>query len=141
MAYTTQSQIIIAAGGQVAFDQIFDYDGDGVADADVIAQAMIAADGLIDQYLRNRYRNGIVSPSPSLQMLAADEAVYYGKKYKPALGVTAQDVEERASRLRELEAFRDGKNNPENPSPAAQEQTSKAVFVENLGAVSRRNIY
>ncbi len=139
MAYATQILLVLHAGGQASFDQLFDFDGDGVADADAIARAQAAADGWIDQYLRLRYVTPIATPTETLKGLAADEAIYQIKKWKPALGVTPQDVEERTQRMHELEAMRDGKNRPDEPAPA-KSSAVKAEFVENCGDVSRKNL-
>lgn len=139
MAYTTQPILILHAGGQAAFDQLFDFDGDGVADPDAIARAQAAADGWIDQYLRLRYATPVAIPSETLKGIAADEAIYQVKKWKPALGVTPQDVEERTQRMRELEAMRDGKNRPDEPLPV-QSTAVRAEFVANGSDVSRDSL-
>lgn len=137
MAYSTQPQIVIACGGQTAYDQLFDYDGDGVGDSDVLAQAQAYADGLINTYLWLRYRT-VASPSPVLQMLAADEAVYFARKYKPALGVTEPDEKQHESRLKTLEAMRTGAQRPDDPAPPASSAAGKAAFVESDSPMSRR---
>lgn len=138
MPYATQPQIVIACGGQVAFDQVFDYDGDGVADPAVIAQAQLAADGFINGYLWLRYKT-VANPSGTLQMLAADEAVYYARKYKPGLGLTPEHIADHEQRMKTLEAMRKGEMRPDDPAPAASSAASKAVFVENDSAMSREN--
>lgn len=138
MPYATQPQIVIACGGQTAFDQVFDYDEDGVADVTVIAQAQTAADGLINGYLWLRYKT-IESPSGTLQMLAADEAVYYARKYKPGLGLTPDHIKEHEMRLATLDAMRKGEQRPDDPAPPASSAAHKAVFVENTSHMSRKH--
>lgn len=138
MSYATQAQIVIACGGQVAFDQLFDFDGDGVADASVVAQAQTASDGLINQYLWLRYKT-IANPSGTLQMLAADQAVYYARKYRPGLGLTPEHVAEHGERLKMLEAMSRGELRPDDPAPPHSSAAGKAVFVENCSPMSRKN--
>jgi phage gp36-like protein len=135
MSYATQAQIVIACGGQVAFDQLFDYDGDQVADVDVIAQAQTAADALINSYLRF-----VTNPSLVLQMLAADEAIYCARKYRPALGATEDDHAQHKARREMLADMRDGKIRPDEPVVVASSDAgSKAIFVENCSPMSRAN--
>ena len=135
MSYATQPQIVIACGGQVAFDQLFDHNGDGAADASVVAQAQTAADSLINSYLRF-----VTSPSLVLQTLAADEAVFYARKIRPALGVTADDTAQRDQRMKMLADMRDGKVRPDEPVVVASSDAgSKAVLVENCSPMSRAN--
>jgi phage gp36-like protein len=138
MPYATQPQIVIACGGQAAFDQLFDYDGDGVADATVIAQAQTAADALINSYLWLRYKT-VDNPSPVLQMLAADEAVFYARKYRPALGVTPDDVKQQEMRIATLEKMSRGEIRPDDPAPPSSNAGNRAVFVDNCSDMSRAN--
>jgi phage gp36-like protein len=137
MSYSTQAQIVIACGGQAVYDQLFDYDGDGVGDADVLAQAQAYADGLINTYLWLRYQT-VANPSPILQMLSADEAVYYAKKYKPRVGVSPDDVTQHELRLKTLESMRTGALRPDDPAPPPSSAAHKAAFVESCSPISRR---
>lgn len=139
MPYATQALLVLHCGGQATFDQLYDFNGDGVADADAIARALSAADGWIDQYLRLRYATPIAVPSETLKGISADEAIYQVKKWKPTLGVTEQDVAERTQRMHELEAMRDGKNRPDEPAPV-QSSAVRAEFVANSSAVSRDSL-
>lgn len=137
MTYSTQAQVVIACGGQAAYDQLFDYDGDGTADPDVLAQAQAYADGLINTYLWLRYQT-VANPSPILQMLSADETVYYTRKYKPGIGASAEDVSQHELRLKMLEAMRTGALRPDDPAPPASSAAGKAAFVESNSPLSRR---
>lgn len=136
MPYATQDQIVIACGGQTVFDQLFDNNEDGTADADVIAQAQTAADALINSYLWTRYKT-VANPSPVLQMLAAEEAVYHVRKYKPALGLSAQDIADHADRIKTLEGMSKGMIRPDVDDPAPSGNGAKAVFIENCSPMSR----
>ena len=136
MAYSTQAQIVIACGGQAAYDQLFDFNGDGVGDPDVLAQAQTAADALIDTYIWLRYQT-VANPSPVLQMLAAHEAVYYARECRPTLGLTETEIKLHEARLATLEKMRTGALRPDDPAPPMSDAASKATFVENCSPMSR----
>lgn len=137
MAYATQTEIQMAAGGTDRFLSLTDWNGDGSVDADVVTEAQSRADGWIDGYLRLRYSTPIANPSATLARLAADEAVYWMRKSRGMLG--EQDIEQRKERERELEAMRDGKLRPDEPTPA-KSSAVVAVVVENCNPVSRSGL-
>ncbi|MBA2718927.1 MAG: DUF1320 domain-containing protein [Chloroflexi bacterium] len=108
MAYTTQADLELAAGGPDRFVDLADWDGDGVADADVVARAQADADATINRYLRGRYTCPIANPTPELRNLAADLAVYWIKKTKGMTALTLGDVEDQKGRIDVLEQYRSG---------------------------------
>lgn len=139
MAYATQTQIQMAAGGPDRFVQLADWNGDGTVDADVIAEAQARADGWIDQYLRERYTTPIATPSDTLIRLAADEAVYWLRKSRGLLAQDEQDVEQRKDRERQLQDMAAGKIRPDEPLPTKSTAVG-AAFVENCSPVSRAGL-
>jgi phage gp36-like protein len=139
MAYATQAQIQMAAGGPERFVQLFDWDRDGVADANVIAEAQARADGWIDGFLRLRFSTPVANPSDTLVRLAADEAVYWCRKARGMNGLTPEDIQGRKDRELQLEAMRDGKLRPDEPLPA-KSTAIVATIVENCDPVSREGL-
>jgi phage gp36-like protein len=137
MAYATQEQIQIAAGGAAALLQLADFDNDGVIDADVIARAQVTADGLIDGYLRIRYVTPIASPTATLTGLAADEAVYQIRKWRN-MANSPENLKEREQRISELEAMGKGIIRPDGPAPAKSDAV-RAVWIPNCSPMSRKN--
>ena len=76
MPYTSQADLE-ARYGAAELLAIADRDGDGLADAAVVAQAIADADAEIDSYLGGRYAVPLAEPAPLLvQRLAADMARY-----------------------------------------------------------------
>lgn len=76
MPYATTAQIQVAAGGAVKLVEVFDWDGDGVPDADVIAQLQTEADSWIDSFVGKVAALPIAEPSVQLSALSASEVVY-----------------------------------------------------------------
>lgn len=136
MTYAQQNDIQMAAGGAVALVGLADWNGDGVADVDVIAQAQAAADGMIDGHLRLKLTATDLAalrtaPTPTIVELAAAEAVYWMKKSRGM--VSPEDIDLRKERERQLDLIRAGQFRPAD-SPSAQ----RATFIENCHHVSRK---
>ncbi len=106
MAYASQSDIQMAAGGEERLIQLADWDNDGIVDPAVIARAQDAADAFVNAYLRNRYTTPIAAPTPELVRLAADEAVYWMRSARNQ--TSEEDREMRRLRVTELEQARAG---------------------------------
>lgn len=136
MSYATIADLTLAAGGEVKLVALFDEDLDGVADADLLARAQAAADGLLDGHLRLKLGLAELeylraNPTTTISSLAADEAVYWRKK---ALGMaTPEDIDARKERERQLALIRAGQFRPAD-APKAQ----RAVFIENDTEFSRK---
>ncbi len=135
MSYATESQLVIAAGGQEAFDQLIG-GFDGSVGADVIAQAMAAADAWIDGFLRIRYATPIATPSVDLQTLAADEAIFRIRKWKNRAALTEDHTKDHAERESTLKAMGKGEIRPDDPAPSPSSAV-KSEFVENCSPMSR----
>lgn len=66
-----------AAFGKGQLRELADRDGDGVADATVVAKALADADATIDGYLSGRYALPLATTPPLLARIAGDLALYY----------------------------------------------------------------
>lgn len=137
MSYASEDDIEMAAGGADALLALADWDGDGEPDEEVIARAQAAADGVIDGHLRLRMSAADLerlreTPGPLLSELAAAEAIYWMKKSRNM--ASAEDIEHRKERERQLDLMRAGQFRPDDkPNP------QRATFVENDGPVTRKN--
>lgn len=116
MAYATQTQIQLAAGGAARLVQAADWDNDGALDTDVLAQAQNAADGWIDSYARLRFATPIAAPSTTLVRIAAEEAVYWLRKQRGM--VTDDDRKDHEERERWCKDLAAGRVRPDEPLPA-----------------------
>jgi phage gp36-like protein len=138
MPYATQAQLVIAAGGLEAFNQLFD-SFEGSTAADVIAQSQAAADGWIDGFLRMRFATPIASPPLTIQILAAEESVYCARKWRSRAAITEDQHKDHEAREATLKAIASGSIRPDEPAPA-QSTAVRAEFVTNSGAVSREKL-
>jgi hypothetical protein len=137
MSYATDDQIELAAGGADRLVALADWNGDGTADAEVLARAKEASDGLIDGNLRLKLGAADLArvratPTPTLSAIAAAEAVYWMRQARSMVG--PEDVEHRKERERQLAAMNAGTFRIDD-EPEAQ----RAVFIENDGEVTRKN--
>lgn len=116
MPYATEEDITLAAGGTKKFVELFDWDDDGTADANVLAAAQAWADAEIDGYLRNRYEPlPVAAPSVQLRQLAADEVVYWVKARLGELADTDIVNQNHKDRIAVLEQMRAGTIRPDSP--------------------------
>lgn len=132
MAYASRKDIEHAAGGAVRLVQLADWDGDGVADDDVIASARDKAEGIIDSYAAMRYAVPVARPSRTFVQLAAEETVYWLRERRGRLDDThhlARDL-----RLQWLVQLAKGRVRPSEPLPP------KSRAVVNRYGKSRRAV-
>ena len=134
MPYASATELSMAAGGAERFRDLTDWDGDGVADESVVAEALARADGLIDSYLRLRYATPIAGASDTLKRLSADEAVYWLRKSRGM--VSDQDAEQHKERLTLLSQMREGKLRPDEPLPT-KSTAVRGAWVNSASDVSR----
>lgn len=137
MSYATDADIELAAGGEDRLRALADWDEDQTADADVIAKAKLAADGLIDAHLRLKLGPDDLArvratPTATLAELAAAEAIYWIKSKRGM--ASADDVDQRKERERALKMMNAGSFRVDD-TPKAQ----RATFIENCGEVTRKN--
>lgn len=135
MPYTTQIDLEDAAGGAARFVELADFDGDGVADAAMVARAQAAADGFVDAHLRKFSAADLerlrASPSDTIRRLAADETIFRLREHRRQIG--DDDRESQKLRKAELEAMRADKLRPDD------QKQPRARWVENDDPVSRKN--
>lgn len=122
MAYATEAQIALAAGGATRLLQIADWDGDGLVDATVIAWAQLTADALIDAHSMMRFAALVDSTAAVVDfavMLAANEAVYQLRCNRGQ--ASEKDERDAAARLELYRAIAAGTIRPADPLPDASE--------------------
>lgn len=136
MPYASQNQITLAAGGATAFDQLFDWDGDGTPDANVIAEAQLRADGWIDGFLRKRFKTPVAAPSDTLIRISADECVYWARTARPGVGIDQRDVDKHKEREQYLQDLADGKKGLDEPNPPKSSEV-RGVQVALGGHITR----
>ena len=108
MAYCTQSDVQIAAGGPDRLLQLADPSGSGVIDAAYVTRAIEQAAGWIDGFAQKLYDVPVNPVPPALRDVNADEAVFLLKSRRDM--VNELDVKLHDARKELLEQFRDGHN-------------------------------
>ena len=136
MSYASTDDLELAAGGESNLRDLADWDGDGTADAEVMARALEAADGMIDGHLRLKLGPDELAalraaPTATISEIAASEAIYWLKKSRGM--ASSDDIEMRKERERQLGLMRAGQFRTAD-SPKAQ----RATFVENDGPITRK---
>lgn len=133
MPYTTQQDLDDAAGGADRFRQLADFDGDGVADAAMVARLQAEADGWIDAHLRRFSAADLASlraaPTATIKGLAAAEVIFRMLEKRRTIG--DEDLELRKQRAEQLRDMRADELRP------ADTKTARARFVDNEDDVSR----
>lgn len=135
MAYATTDDLVHAAGGQDRYVQLFDWDGDGTADAGVIERAQLLADGRIDGYARKRFATPIANPSATLRAFAAKLVVLEARITRGVIG----DAEVKSAEMAAKEWLEDlaaGRVSPSDPEPT-RSPNSTVTIVENASPFSR----
>jgi phage gp36-like protein len=135
MPYATTEDLVHACGGADRYIQLFDWDGDGTADVDVIERAHLLADGKIDGYARKRFATPIASPSSTLRAFAADLVVHETRKVRGVIGEAEVQAAERSHRMW-LEDLAAGKVSSSDPEPT-RTSSSTVTTVENASPFSR----
>lgn len=75
MAYFSRRDLVLAAGGDDAFVQLTDWDGDGQPDEDVIAEYSALAEGVLDSFAV-KYETPIAHPNKAVRLHASHEAIW-----------------------------------------------------------------
>lgn len=136
MPYTTQQDLDDAAGGSARFVELADFDGDGVADAAMVARAQAAADGFVDAHLRKFSPADLAAlratPTSTIKRIAADETIFRLREQRRQIGQDDRDSQK--LRRDELAAMRTDDLRP------ADTKAPRAVFVENTDDVSREGL-
>lgn len=136
MPYASTTEIQIAAGGGERFVALFDWDGDTIADVNVVAQFQTQVDGWIDSYCGRRFAVPIATPTAALSLCAAEEVVYRAMNKR---GMSSDD-DHRAhdQRVKWLEGIASGRVVPSEPEPPAASSVVTAwVSADSDSPISR----
>lgn len=135
MPYATTDDLVHAAGGDDRYVQLFDWDGDEVADVRVIERAQLLVDGKIDGYARKRFATPIANPSATLRAFAAELVVHETRKIRGVIGDAEAQAAERSHR-QWLEDLAAGKVSPSDPEPTRSPNSTVSI-VANESDFSR----
>lgn len=137
-SYSTTSQLKTAAGGDVGYVQVFDWNTDGSADDDKIAELQEQVDRWIDSFCGTRYAVPMESPNAALTQLAAEEVVFRARRDR---NMTTQDHrDDHKARTEWLQDVARGKAVPCDPQPAKAASVRSAWVDRNADDVSRENL-
>lgn len=102
MPYCTAADLIIAAGGEKRLRELADWDGDAIADSDVIAKAIASADATVNGEVGNRYAVPLAQEdvTPLINTISMEEAVYAMIRWRRQ--TTESDVENHVERMKQL---------------------------------------
>jgi phage gp36-like protein len=104
MAYCTQEDVQMAAGGSDRLRALSDFESTGAIDPAVVADAIAEADAAIDEYLHKRHTVVLLPPVPAgIRRVSAAEAVFIMKERRGM--VTETDLvlhDQRAKRLDDI---------------------------------------
>lgn len=89
MAYCTQSDLELAAGGAEHLIQLCDQDDTGLLDDGKMTRAIELAQSIVDSYVSKVMAVPVASPTKALILHTALVAVYWLKKWAPS--ATAED--------------------------------------------------
>jgi phage gp36-like protein len=93
VAYSSQDDVVIAAGGSRALAELTDLDGalNGEIDPAVLAAAIGDADAMIDTYVGRNKQVPLQAPIPQIiKRLSADEALYLLRMRRQMVGEAEQ---------------------------------------------------
>jgi len=141
MAYATQAELEMAAGGLESLVQLTDDAGTGTLGTAVLAVAQSAADGWVDSYAQRRHATPFAAPVPArIRLLAAEATVYLLKRRRRMIAETDKIAhDERETWLRDLAK---GLVSPgTDPVPAKSTAVVPAIVEldENVG-ISRESL-
>jgi phage gp36-like protein len=129
-SYASTTEIQTAAGGAARYVELFDWDGDRAADADVVTQLQLEVDSWIDSFAGRRYKVPLESPSAVLRQHAAEEAVFRARAKRNLAADDDRTAHE--ERLRWLEHVAAGRVVPCDPLPA-KASTNRSAWVSRDG--------
>lgn len=107
MAYSTQADVEIAAGGAQRLVHLSDFAGTQNVNVGVVARAIADADAWINSWISKRYQVPVSPVPPDLIRLSSSEAVFLMKQWRSMAADT--DVQLHEERERELKDIADGK--------------------------------
>jgi phage gp36-like protein len=138
MAYATQAQMEIAAGGAARLVELSDWDSDGTADTTVIAQCLAEVDSIINSYAAAKYAVPVEDPSVAFQAIAAAEYVYWLTQKRRL--VSPEDKEAHDERVAWLVKLSKGQVLPSDPTPTKSSAVKSAWVDRASDDVSRSSL-
>lgn len=108
MAYSTITDVEIAAGGERALRELSDVNSDNAVNAAVVESAIAESDAVINTYVHKRYGVDLVAPvPPAIRTLSASMAVFTLKSRRRNL-LNEVDVQLQQQRIDMLGKFAKG---------------------------------
>lgn len=138
MAYATQAQMAVAAGGDARLLELADWDNDGEVDSSVLSQCIAEVDSMIDSYAATRYTVPVADPSVAFQAVAASEYVYWLRQKRSL--VSAEHKDEHDERVAWLVRLSKGQVLPSDPTPTKSGAVKSAWVDRTTDDVSRDSL-
>lgn len=138
MAYASQTDVQLAAGGAERLVQLADYAASGSANPDVIASVLAEAEAIVNKSIQLRYAVPLAEPIPSIiRTLVAREAVWLMKLARDM--VTEADLTAHTERMAVLKDIADGRMAlGASPTPLKSSHVvDRATGPDDLRPVSR----
>lgn len=108
MAYISSDDLKIPIGGNTAFIEAADLDGDGAVDPTVVTQVIARAQGIVDGFLGSRYAVPLASPSDLVKNITLDIARWflYSNRGMGDLELARRNYHDALSLLKDIAAGR-----------------------------------
>lgn len=127
MAYCTEMDVQIAAGGKRALVELSDQERDGGVNSSVVTAAIEYAQGLINTRVQKRHAIDLEEASAAIKWICAHEAVFRLREFRHM--VTADDSKLHEERMATLEAIAKGEATVgAEPLPAKSELVPDAHY-------------
>jgi len=108
MAYSSQADVQVVAGGAARLRELSDFENAGAIDPAVVEQAITHADAWIDTFVQMRFAVPLETTPGAVNMLSANEAIYQMRKWRGM--ATPEDDDDHEKRETLLTAFANGAN-------------------------------
>lgn len=143
--YCNESDLETASGGPDAFVQLFDFDADGAADAQVITKAITRAERVVNSYVAKQYTVPVTEPASAvdeLRDIAAELAVYFTKGWRGGHTISQQEIDHHTETIKWLEGVSKGEIQlASDPVPAKHSSRRDGVIERGDGFdVSRKKL-
>ena len=137
MAYSTQDDVQMAAGGEKKLLELSDIETEGEINAEVVAQAVADADAEIDSYARQRFSVPF-NPVPAIvRQKSAEEAAFLLKQRRQGSFIDDRDLAARQTRLDWLRDLSRGLVTPGLAASPTKSEAVSASLVEPSSEASR----
>lgn len=141
MAYSTQAQVQVRAGGEAGLVALADHDGDTLVDTDVVDSAIADADRLINTYAAKQFTVPFDPVPTVIESMSARMAVYFLRSYRGVL--TREDIEAHTADQLWLKALADGEVIPDQdpvPPKHSIRQDASSSEMPSSRDVSRKKL-